>query len=76
MLIYWVEVYILLRKTEALIVDIQETGLEVNFNKTKYMVISKDPNSGWSHNMKIDNSSFARVEEFKYIGTKFYSGRN
>jgi len=26
--------------------------------------------------MKIDNSSFARVEEFKYIGTKFYSGRN
>jgi len=46
MLIYWVEVYILLRKTEALIVDIQEIGLEVNVHKTKYMVMSKDPNSG------------------------------
>jgi hypothetical protein len=46
MLIYWVEVYILLRNTEALIVDLQETGLEVNCDKPKYMVISKDPNSG------------------------------
>ena len=33
------------------------------------------------HNMKVDNSSIKRVEEFKYLGTtfnksKFYSGRN
>jgi len=33
------------------------------------MVISRDQNAGQSHSMKIDNSSFERVEEFKYLGT-------
>ena len=38
-------------------------------DKTKYMVMSRDQNAGQNHNMKIDNSSFERVEEFKYLGT-------
>jgi UDP-galactopyranose mutase len=38
-------------------------------DKTKYMVMSRDQNEGRSHNIKIDNSSFERVEEFKYLGT-------
>jgi hypothetical protein len=54
---------------EALIVDSKEIGLEVNADKTKYMVMSRDQNAGKSHSMKIDNSSFERVEEFKYLGT-------
>ena len=29
----------------------------------------RDENAGKSHSMNIDNSSFARVEEFKYLGT-------
>ena len=33
------------------------------------MVISPDQNAGWIHNINIDNSSFGRVEEFKYLGT-------
>jgi UDP-galactopyranose mutase len=33
------------------------------------MVTSGDQNAGQSHNIKIDNSSFERVEEFKYLGT-------
>jgi hypothetical protein len=33
------------------------------------MVMSRDRNAGWGHNMKIDNSSFERVEEFKCLGT-------
>jgi hypothetical protein len=37
--------------------------------KTKYMVISRDQNAGQGHNIKIDNSSFEKVEEFKYLGT-------
>ena len=69
MLIHWAEVYILKRKTEALVVASQEIGLEVNVDRTTNMVMSQDPKSGWSHNIRIDNSSFARVEQFKYIGT-------
>jgi len=31
--------------------------------------MSKDQNAGRSHNIKVDNSSSERVEEFKYLGT-------
>ena len=44
-------------------------GLEVNADKTKYMIMSRDQNAGRSHGMKIDNSCIERVEEFKYLGT-------
>ena len=56
---------------EALVVANKETGLEVNADKTtsKYMIMSQDQNAGWSHSMKIDNSSIERVEEIKYLGT-------
>ena len=53
---------------EALLVASKEVGLEVNADKTKYVVMSRDQNAGQSHNMEIDNSSFERVEEFKYFG--------
>ena len=33
------------------------------------MVMSQDQKAGQSHSMKIDNSFFERVEEFKYLGT-------
>jgi hypothetical protein len=54
---------------EALVVAAKKIGLEVNADKTKYMVMSRDQNAGRTHNMKIDNSSFKRVDEFKYLGT-------
>ena len=41
----------------------------MNADKTKYMVMYRDQNAGWSHNIKADNSSFGKVEEFKYLGT-------
>jgi hypothetical protein len=56
-------------KAEALIVTSKEIGLEVNAERTKYMVMSRDQNTGRSRSMKTDNSSFERVEEFKYLGT-------
>jgi hypothetical protein len=37
-LIYWKEAYMLLRKTENLVVSCKETGLQVNADTTKYMV--------------------------------------
>ena len=55
--------------TEALIVVKKEIGHEVNVDKTKYVVMSQDQNAGQNHSMKTDNSPFARVEEFKYLGT-------
>jgi hypothetical protein len=69
------------KNTEALAVSSKTIGLEVNADKTEYMVMSPDQNAGQSYSMKIDNGSFERVEEFKYLGTtvkktKFYSGRN
>jgi len=57
------------KNTDCLVVGSRDTGIEVNADKTKYMVISRDQNAGRSHNMKTDNSSFERVEQFKYLGT-------
>jgi len=46
----------------------KEIGLEVNADRTKYMVMSRNQNAGRSYSMKIDNSSLERVEEFKCLG--------
>jgi hypothetical protein len=57
------------KNTNDLVFAGKETGLEVNADKTKYMVMSRDQNAGRSHNIKIDNRPFERVEEFKYCET-------
>ena len=54
---------------EALVINSKEIGLEMNADKTKYMVMSEDQNAGRSHSMETDNSSFERVKEFKCLGT-------
>jgi hypothetical protein len=51
-----------IKKNIETLVDVtMETGLEVNANDTKYVVMSSDQDAGQSHNIKIDNSSFERV---------------
>ena len=60
-------VHTIKKNAEALVVSSKEIGLEVNADRTKYMVMSRDQNAGRSHNMKIDNGSFEVVEEFKYL---------
>jgi len=47
---------------EALFVAGKDIGLEVNADKTKYMVMSRDQNAGRSHSMKTNNISFETVE--------------
>ena len=54
---------------EALVAATREIGLEVSADKTKYMVMSRDQNAGRIQSVRIDNSTFERVEEFKYYGT-------
>jgi hypothetical protein len=39
------------------------------------MVMSRDRNAGRSHNLKIDNGSFERMEELKYLATNL-TGQN
>jgi hypothetical protein len=54
------------KNIESLVVSSKQTGIEVNADKTKHMVKSRDQNAGRSPNIKIYSSSFERVEEFKY----------
>ncbi|KAJ4431646.1 hypothetical protein ANN_20245 [Periplaneta americana] len=46
----------------------KEIGLEVNPEKTKYMIMSRDENIVRNGNIKIGNLSFEEVEKFKYMG--------
>jgi hypothetical protein len=62
-------VHAIKRNIEALLVGSKEIALEVNANQTKYMVMSQDQNEGRIHNAKIHNSSFKKVEGFKYLET-------
>jgi len=62
-------VHILKENAEALVAATREIGLEVSIDKTKYMVMSRDQNAGRIHSVRTDNSTFKRVEEFKYLGT-------
>ena len=72
-------IYTLKENAETLVATTREIGLEVNADKTKYMVMSRDQNAGRNYSVRIDNSTFERVEEFKYLGTTLTnqnSGRN
>jgi len=62
-------IHTLKENTEALVAATREIGLEVSADKTKYMVMSRDQNAGQNHSVRIDNSTFERVQEFKYLGT-------
>ena len=67
--IFGESVHTIKENTEALAVVSKETGLEVNADKIKCMVMSQDQNAGRSHNIKIDYNSFERVKQFEYLGT-------
>jgi len=51
-----------------LVAATREIGLEVSADKTKYIFMSRDQNAGRIHSVRIDNSTFERVEEFKCLG--------
>ncbi|KAJ4431641.1 hypothetical protein ANN_20240 [Periplaneta americana] len=54
--------------TGVLLEASKEIVLEVNPERTKYVIMSRDENIGRNGNIKIGNLSFAEVEEFKYLG--------
>jgi hypothetical protein len=55
--------------TQTLIDASKEVGLEVNVEKTKYMLVSWDQNAGQNRETKIENRSFENVSHFKYLET-------
>jgi coproporphyrinogen III oxidase-like Fe-S oxidoreductase len=57
------------RNTKALLDVSKEVGLEVNPEKTNYMLVSRCQKAGLMQSIKIGNRSFESVEKFKYLGT-------
>ena len=56
------------KNTQALTFASKGIGPEVNADKIKYTAMCRQQNARRSRNIKTDNSSFARVEQFKYLG--------
>jgi hypothetical protein len=57
------------KNTETLLDASKEIGLEVNTEKTKYMLMSRSQRIGQKRSIKIANRSFEDVTKFKYLGT-------
>jgi ribosomal protein S2 len=57
------------KNTQTLIDASKEVGLEVNIEKTKYMLLSRHQNAGQNHDIKIGNRCFKNVVQFRYLGT-------
>jgi hypothetical protein len=55
--------------SETLLQANRDFGLEISAEKTKYMIMSRHPNSGQNQNIRIANESFENVANFKYLGT-------
>jgi hypothetical protein len=51
--------------TEALVIASEKIDLEVNAEKIKHMVKSRDQNAGQNGNIQIGNKSLENVEQFK-----------
>jgi hypothetical protein len=60
---------IIIKITETLIDASKMVGLEVNVEKTKYMLMSRDQNAGQTREIKIGNRSYENVSQFKYLET-------
>jgi hypothetical protein len=58
-----------IKKNETLIDGSKEVDLEINVEKTKYMLLFRHQNVGQNRDIKIANRSFENVSQFKYLWT-------
>jgi hypothetical protein len=56
------------KNTETSTDSSKEVGLEVNTEKTKYMLLSRHQNAGQNHDIKRANRCFENVVQFRYLG--------
>jgi hypothetical protein len=57
------------KSAEALLHASKEVGLEVNPDKTNYMLMSRSQKIGQKYSINIVNRFFEDVAKFKYLGT-------
>jgi hypothetical protein len=57
------------KNTQPLIDSSKEICLEVNREKTNYMLLSRDQNAEQNLHLKIGNRCFEDVEQFRYLET-------
>jgi sorting nexin-29 len=55
--------------SETLLEASRDIGLEINAEKTKYMIMSRHQNSGQNQDIRVADESFENVAKFKYLGT-------
>jgi hypothetical protein len=55
------------KNTETLVDASKEFGLEVNVEKSKNMLMSRDQNAGQNRDIKIGNRSFENVSQLRYL---------
>jgi hypothetical protein len=56
------------KRTETLIDACKKVGLEVNVQKTMYMLVSHYKNADQNRDIKIANRPYENVSQFKYLG--------
>jgi hypothetical protein len=74
MWIYWDNIHTIKKSTENFIDASKVVGLEVNTEKTKYMLLSRHQNAGKNREIKTASRWFENMAYFKYVGWNFNSG--
>jgi hypothetical protein len=62
-------VYTLKKITEAVNGANMEVGLEVNAQRTEYVLLSCHQNAGQNHDIKLANRTTENLAQLKYLGT-------
>jgi hypothetical protein len=57
------------KNTETSVNASKEDGLEVNTERTKYMLLSRHQNAGQSREINVRHRPFENVARFKILGT-------
>jgi hypothetical protein len=57
------------KNTETLIDASKEAGLEINVEKSKYVLVARHQNAGQNWDIQMAKRTFEHVSQFKYLRT-------